>query len=83
MARHPFRDCDEALGHLRLAAVPQGDNLTVEIDIVLPVETPLKSARRYDEIVTFCVEMLPAVERVFLHLDSWVKSPPGHLRGPF
>ncbi|CAO1616488.1 unnamed protein product [Parajaminaea phylloscopi] len=59
-----------------------GDDLTVEMDIVLPVETPLKGAHDYGEIITYCVETLPAVERVFLHLDYWVKGPPGHLRGP-
>lgn len=59
-----------------------GDDLTVEMDIVLPVSLPLKTAHDLGELVTYCSESLPSVERVFCHLDYWIKAPPGHLRGP-
>ncbi|PWN25879.1 hypothetical protein BDZ90DRAFT_281267 [Jaminaea rosea] len=59
-----------------------GDDLTVEMDIILPVSMPLKEAHDLGEITTYATESLPSVSRCFTHLDYYF-GPATHLRGPF
>ncbi|CAO1627421.1 unnamed protein product [Jaminaea pallidilutea] len=59
-----------------------GDDLTVEMDIVLPVGTALKRAHDLAEVCTYCVESMPSVERAFMHLDYWAHGISTHLKGP-
>lgn len=46
-----------------------GEDFIVEADVVLPVEMALKQAHDLGEIVNYCVETLPSVERAYVHLD--------------
>ncbi|KAI8872724.1 hypothetical protein GQ42DRAFT_119009 [Ramicandelaber brevisporus] len=46
-----------------------GENLFVEVDIVLKPDTPLRVAHDVGESLQNKLEMLPNVERAFVHLD--------------
>ncbi|KAF9366757.1 hypothetical protein BGX34_008715 [Mortierella sp. NVP85] len=46
-----------------------GDGLFVEIDIVLPPETPLSQAHDLGESLQSALERLDSVERAFVHID--------------
>ncbi|KAG0239699.1 hypothetical protein B0O80DRAFT_492653 [Mortierella sp. GBAus27b] len=46
-----------------------GDGLFVEIDIVLPPETPLSAAHDLGESLQGALEKLDSVERAFVHID--------------
>ncbi|KAG0318273.1 hypothetical protein BGZ99_005793 [Dissophora globulifera] len=46
-----------------------GEGLFVEIDIVLPPDTPLSQAHDLGESLQGALEKLPTVERAFVHID--------------
>lgn len=46
-----------------------GDGLFVEIDIVLPPDTPLSQAHDLGESLQGALERLHNVERAFVHID--------------
>lgn len=46
-----------------------GNNLLVEVDIVLPPETPLRDSHDIGESLQIKLETLPMVERAFVHAD--------------
>ncbi|PWN20196.1 hypothetical protein BCV69DRAFT_312806 [Microstroma glucosiphilum] len=56
-----------------------GEDFIVEADVVLPVEMALKQAHDLGEIVNYCVETLPSVERAYVHLDYNTQGIPAHI----
>lgn len=46
-----------------------GENLYVEVDIVLPPEMPLKDSHDIAESLQIKLESIPSVERAFVHAD--------------
>ncbi|KAI8141049.1 hypothetical protein BJV82DRAFT_519139 [Fennellomyces sp. T-0311] len=46
-----------------------GNNLFVEVDIVLPPDTPLRDSHDIGESLQIKLESLPTVERAFVHVD--------------
>ncbi|CAO1638292.1 unnamed protein product [Sympodiomycopsis kandeliae] len=56
-----------------------GDETVVEADLVLPVGMPLKQAHDLGEIICYCVETMPGVERAYIHLDYNSGGQPAHI----
>ena len=46
-----------------------GNNLFVEVDIVLPPDTQLRDSHDIGESLQIKLESLPQVERAFVHVD--------------
>ncbi|CAM0138777.1 hypothetical protein VKS41_006012 [Umbelopsis sp. WA50703] len=73
-----------ALTHPEVTAVDTcrayyaGNNLFVEVDIVLPPEMPLKQTHDIGEALQIKLESLPNVERAFVHVDYEVSHKPEH-----
>ncbi|KAI9288007.1 cation efflux family-domain-containing protein [Umbelopsis sp. AD052] len=55
-----------------------GNNLFVEVDIVLPPEMPLRETHDIGEALQIKLESLPSVERAFVHVDYEVSHKPEH-----
>ena len=55
-----------------------GNQLLVEVDIVLPEEMPLKEAHDIGESLQIKLESLEEVERAFVHLDWEFEHEPEH-----
>ncbi|ORY90535.1 cation efflux family-domain-containing protein [Syncephalastrum racemosum] len=55
-----------------------GNNLFVEVDIVLPPETPLRDSHDIGESLQIKLETLPMVERAFVHADYETLHRPEH-----
>ena len=55
-----------------------GNQLLVEVDIVLPEEMPLKEAHDIGESLQIKLESLDEVERAFVHLDWEFEHKPEH-----
>jgi len=55
-----------------------GNNLFVEVDIVLPPEMPLKETHDIGEALQIKLESLPSVERAFVHVDYEGSHKPEH-----
>lgn len=43
-----------------------GDNMVAEVDVVLPMSFNLKEAHDLGEIITYCIESLPEIERAYI-----------------
>ncbi|UZJ57377.1 hypothetical protein CBS101457_006697 [Exobasidium rhododendri] len=57
-----------------------GDDMIVEVDVVLPMALQLKEAHDLGEIVTYCLESI-GHERAFVHLDYNPTGQRGHISG--
>lgn len=55
-----------------------GNNLFVEVDIVLPPEMPLRETHDIGEALQIKLESLPSVERAFVHVDYESSHKPEH-----
>ncbi|XP_008794598.1 metal tolerance protein 5-like isoform X2 [Phoenix dactylifera] len=55
-----------------------GSNYFVEVDIVLPSEMPLRDAHDIGEALQEKLELLPEIERAFVHLDYEFTHRPEH-----
>jgi divalent metal cation (Fe/Co/Zn/Cd) transporter len=55
-----------------------GNNLFVEVDIVLPPEMHLKETHDIGEALQIKLESLPSVERAFVHVDYESSHKPEH-----
>ncbi|KAF7730294.1 hypothetical protein EC973_002538 [Apophysomyces ossiformis] len=53
-----------------------GNNLFVEVDIVLPPETPLRESHDIGEELQTKLESVPSVERAFVHVDYETSHKP-------
>ncbi|KYQ93538.1 putative cation efflux pump [Tieghemostelium lacteum] len=58
----------------------QGNNLYVEVDIVLPPDMPLSQTHDIGESLQIKIESLPEVERAFVHVDYEFRHKPEHKR---
>lgn len=58
----------------------QGDNLNVEVDVVVDESLDLRNAHDLGESLQYAIETLPFVERCFVHLDYRVDNYVGHLK---
>ncbi|KAG0465161.1 hypothetical protein HPP92_019325 [Vanilla planifolia] len=59
-----------------------GSHYFVEVDIVLPSNMPLREAHDIGEALQEKIELLPEVERAFVHLDYESNHPPEHSPSP-
>ena len=55
-----------------------GDNVIVEVDVVLPPSVSLPVAHDWGETIQYVIESLDGIERGFVHLDYNPTNPPGH-----
>jgi divalent metal cation (Fe/Co/Zn/Cd) transporter len=55
-----------------------GVNVIVELDIVIPPETPLKDAHDVGEALQHSLEEFEDVERAFVHIDYETSHRPEH-----
>ncbi|KAL1934775.1 hypothetical protein VTP01DRAFT_6957 [Rhizomucor pusillus] len=55
-----------------------GENLYVEVDIVLPPEMPLRDSHDIAESLQIKLESIPSVERAFVHADYETSHRPEH-----
>ncbi|KAG0465148.1 hypothetical protein HPP92_019312 [Vanilla planifolia] len=55
-----------------------GSHYFVEVDIVLPSNMPLREAHDIGEALQEKIELMPEVERAFVHLDYESNHPPEH-----
>ncbi len=55
-----------------------GSNFFVEVDIVLPPSMELQEAHDIGESLQVKLELLPEVERAFVHLDYETSHAPEH-----
>ncbi|CAO3637568.1 unnamed protein product [Cunninghamella blakesleeana] len=55
-----------------------GNNLLVEVDIVLPAEMPLSESHDIGESLQMKLENLPNVERAYVHVDYETSHKPEH-----
>ncbi|ODV58429.1 cation diffusion facilitator family transporter ASCRUDRAFT_17996, partial [Ascoidea rubescens DSM 1968] len=56
-----------------------GDNINVEIDIMLNPDLNLKDSHDIGEAVQYAIETLPTIERCFVHLDYRAGNYDGHI----
>lgn len=56
-----------------------GDNVIVEVDVVLPPSVSLPVAHDWGETIQYVIESLEGIERGFVHLDYNPTNPPGHM----
>jgi len=59
-------------------AYHNGVNFVVEVDIVMPPETPLWKAHDISQMLQDQLETLPRVDRCFVHIDHEVEHRPEH-----
>ncbi|KKA26036.1 hypothetical protein TD95_000325 [Thielaviopsis punctulata] len=64
-----------------LRAYHTGDKLAVEVDIVLPSNTPLKDSHDLSEVLTYFLESVPIVDRAYVHVDYLPYHQPTHIKG--
>ncbi|KAF9586277.1 hypothetical protein BGW38_007558 [Lunasporangiospora selenospora] len=55
-----------------------GNNLFVEVDVVMSPETPLRESHDISESLQIKLEALPNVERAFVHVDYETSHAPEH-----
>ena len=72
------RFSDHILYVTSVSAYHAGDNLLVEIDIVMDEEMGLRNVHDLAEALQYSVESLPNVERAFVHSDYSAANLPGH-----
>lgn len=75
-----FAECIKLITALKVYHV--GDNLNVEIDVVLDTENynlSFKDAHDIAEALQYAIESLPMVERAFVHIDYMEGNFKGHL----
>uniref|UniRef100_A0A5B6Z8Z8 Uncharacterized protein n=1 Tax=Davidia involucrata TaxID=16924 RepID=A0A5B6Z8Z8_DAVIN len=69
----------EAIRHIdTVRAYTFGSHYFVEVDIVLPADMPLQEAHDIGESLQEKLEMLPEIERAFVHLDYEYSHKPEH-----
>lgn len=69
----------KAIRHIdTVRAYTFGSHYFVEVDIVLPSEMPLKEAHDIGESLQEKLELLPEIERAFVHLDYEFTHKPEH-----
>ncbi|KAK7435519.1 hypothetical protein VKT23_019641 [Stygiomarasmius scandens] len=64
-------------------AYHSGPSYFVEIDIVMKSDTPLWKAHDVSQLLQDRIEVLPNVERAFVHVDHETSHPPEHRRNVF
>uniref|UniRef100_A0A1D1ZLG3 Metal tolerance protein 5 n=1 Tax=Anthurium amnicola TaxID=1678845 RepID=A0A1D1ZLG3_9ARAE len=68
-----------AIRHIdTIRAYTFGSHHVVEVDIVLPSEMPLREAHDIGEALQEKLELLPEIERAFVHLDHEFSHKPEH-----
>jgi cation diffusion facilitator family transporter len=72
------RFSDKILFVSAISAYHAGDNLLVEVDIVLDENMSLRDVHDLSESLQFTIESLPKVERAFVHSDYSASNLPGH-----
>ncbi|XP_028791125.1 metal tolerance protein 11 isoform X1 [Neltuma alba] len=69
----------EAIRHIdTVRAYTFGSHYFVEVDIVLPADMPLQEAHDIGESLQEKLELLPEIERAFVHLDYEYSHKPEH-----
>ncbi|XP_009335907.2 metal tolerance protein 11 [Pyrus x bretschneideri] len=69
----------EAIRHIdTVRAYTFGSHYFVEVDIVLPADMPLQEAHDIGETLQEKLELLPEIERAFVHLDYEFSHKPEH-----
>ncbi|KAK6933245.1 Cation efflux protein [Dillenia turbinata] len=69
----------KAIRHIdTVRAYTFGSHYFVEVDIVLPAEMPLQEAHDIGETLQEKLELLPEIERAFVHLDYEFMHKPEH-----
>uniref|UniRef100_A0A5B6ZA33 Uncharacterized protein n=3 Tax=Davidia involucrata TaxID=16924 RepID=A0A5B6ZA33_DAVIN len=69
----------KAIRHIdTVRAYTFGSHYFVEVDIVLPADMPLQEAHDIGESLQEKLEMLPEIERAFVHLDYEYSHKPEH-----
>ncbi|XP_057476934.1 metal tolerance protein 11-like [Actinidia eriantha] len=72
----------KAIRHIdTVRAYTFGSHYFVEVDIVLPAGMPLREAHDIGEHLQEKLELLPEIERAFVHLDYEYTHKPEHKRG--
>lgn len=70
---------DKAIRHIdTVRAYTFGSHYFVEVDIVLPSDMPLREAHDIGESLQEKMELLPEIERAFVHLDYEFTHKPEH-----
>lgn len=68
---------DERIKHINTVRVYSfGSNYFVEVDIVLPLSTPLPLAHDIGETLQLKLQKLPEIERAFVHVDLHADHKP-------
>ncbi|KAK4743111.1 hypothetical protein SAY87_001112 [Trapa incisa] len=71
----------KAIRHIdTVRAYTFGSHYFVEVDIVLPADMPLQEAHDIGETLQEKLELLPEIERAFVHLDYEFSHKPEHAR---
>ncbi|XP_022985139.1 metal tolerance protein 11-like isoform X3 [Cucurbita maxima] len=74
----------KAIKHIdTVRAYTFGSHYFVEVDIVLPGDMPLEEAHDIGESLQEKLELLPEIERAFVHLDYEYKHKPEHAQAQF
>ncbi|XP_022957123.1 metal tolerance protein 11-like [Cucurbita pepo subsp. pepo] len=74
----------KAIKHIdTVRAYTFGSHYFVEVDIVLPGDMPLEEAHDIGESLQEKLELLPEIERAFVHLDYEYKHKPEHAQAHF
>lgn len=69
----------KAIRHIdTVRAYTFGSHYFVEVDIVLPADMPLREAHDIGEALQEKLELLPEIERAFVHLDYEYSHKPEH-----
>lgn len=69
----------KAIRHIdTVRAYTFGSHYFVEVDIVLPADMPLQEAHDIGESLQEKLELLPEIERAFVHLDYEFSHKPEH-----
>ncbi|KAI8940777.1 hypothetical protein NX059_002043 [Plenodomus lindquistii] len=55
-----------------------GDGVCVEIDVLMPEDTPLRGCHDIAETLQYCLEGLSEVDRAFVTMDYTSEGPTGH-----
>jgi len=55
-----------------------GDGVVVEIDVLMPEDTPLRRSHDVAETLQYCLEGLGEVDRAFVTIDYTTQGPTGH-----
>ncbi|KAF2854338.1 hypothetical protein T440DRAFT_486910 [Plenodomus tracheiphilus IPT5] len=55
-----------------------GDGVCVEIDVLMPEDTPLRRCHDVAETLQYCLEGLSEVDRAFVTIDYTSQGPTGH-----